>query len=89
VHMLSARNADHMNFTGRGRIKVGQRADINVIDFDNLRLPPPKIVRDLPAGGRRLLQAAHGYIATMVAGRVVLANGQVTDERPGRLVRAA
>ncbi len=89
VQMLSARNADHMGFSDRGRIAVGQRADINVIDFDNLRLPPPVIVRDLPAGGRRLLQAADGYIVTMVAGHVVLADGVVTDERPGRLVRGA
>jgi len=87
--MLSARNADHMGFSDRGRIAVGHRADINVIDFDNLRLPPPAIVRDLPAGGRRLLQAADGYIVTMVAGHVVLADGVVTDERPGRLVRGA
>ena len=89
VHMLSARNADYMNFADRGRIRVGQRADINVIDFENLRLPPPEIVWDLPAGGRRLLQSARGYIATLVAGRIVLDDGRITDERPGRLVRAA
>ena len=87
VHMLSARNADYMGFRDRGRIAVGQRADINIIDFDNLRLPPPVIVRDLPAGGRRLLQAAQGYVATLIAGKVVLDNGVVTTERPGRLIR--
>jgi N-acyl-D-aspartate/D-glutamate deacylase len=87
--MLSARNADYMGFSDRGRIAVGQRADINIIDMLNLRLPPPVIVRDLPGGGRRLLQGAHGYIATMVAGEVVLANGVVTNARPGRLLRAA
>ena len=89
VQMLSARNADYMGFSDRGRIAVGQRADINIIDLQNLRLPPPAIVRDLPGGGRRLLQGAHGYIATMVAGEVVLANGVVTNARPGRLLRAA
>ena len=89
VQMLSARNADYMGFSDRGRIAVGQRADINIIDLQNLRLPPPAIVRDLPGGGRRLLQGAHGYIATMVAGEVVLANDVVTNARPGRLLRAA
>ena len=87
VQMMSARNADYMGFTDRGRIAVGQKADINIIDLDNLHLPPPKIVRDLPGGGRRLLQGAHGYIATMVSGEVVLADGVVTATRPGRLVR--
>jgi len=89
VQMLSARNADYMGFPDRGRIAVGQRADINIIDLENLRLPPPAIVRDLPGGGRRLLQGAHGYLATMVAGDVVLADGVVTTARPGRLIRAA
>ena len=89
VQMLSARNADHMGFTDRGRLAAGQRADINIIDFDRMHLSPPAIVRDLPAGGRRLLQAAQGYIATIVAGAVVLADGAVTDERPGRLIRAS
>jgi N-acyl-D-aspartate/D-glutamate deacylase len=88
VHMLSARTADHMGFADRGRLAPGPRADINIIDFDNLNLPPPQIVHDLPAGGRRLLQAAHGYIATLVAGELVLADGRVTDARPGRLIRA-
>jgi N-acyl-D-aspartate/D-glutamate deacylase len=87
VQMLSARNADYMGFSDRGRLAIGQRADINLIDFDNLRLPPPEIVRDLPAGGRRLLQGANGYLATMVAGNVVLEDGAITGERPGRLVR--
>jgi N-acyl-D-aspartate/D-glutamate deacylase len=89
VHMLSARNADYMGFTDRGRIAVGQKADINIIDLDNLHLAPPKIVRDLPGGGRRLLQGANGYIATLVAGEVVIADGVVTGARPGRLLRVA
>jgi len=87
--MLSARNADYMGFTDRGRIALGQKADINIIDLDNLHLPPPRIVRDLPGGGRRLLQGANGYIATLVSGEVVIADGDVTGARPGRLLRAA
>ncbi len=89
VQLLSARNADHVGFKDRGRLLPGQRADINVIDYDNLTTPPPEIVRDLPAGGRRLLQPAQGYIATLVAGEVVLTNGRVTEARPGRLIRSA
>jgi len=89
VQMLSARNADYMGFADRGRIAVGQKADINIIELDNLKLPPPKIVRDLPGGGRRLLQGAQGYIATLVAGEIVIADGEITGARPGRLVRAA
>ncbi|MDH4254843.1 MAG: amidohydrolase family protein [Gammaproteobacteria bacterium] len=88
VHMLSAQNADHMGFSDRGRLAVGQRADINLVDFERLRLPPPRVVRDLPAGGRRLLQGAEGYLATLVAGQVVQMNGRLTEARPGRLVRA-
>ena len=87
VQMLSARNADHMGFSDRGRLAIGQRADINLIDFDRLGLPPPSVVRDLPAGGRRLLQGAAGYLATMVNGHVVQEAGRITGARPGRLLR--
>ncbi|MBT8077879.1 MAG: amidohydrolase family protein [Gammaproteobacteria bacterium] len=87
VQMLSANNADHMGFSDRGRIGVGQRADINVIDFDKLGLRPPEIRHDLPGGGRRLVQEARGYVATLVKGEVVCANGNVSEARPGRLIR--
>ena len=87
VQMLSADAADYLGLADRGRLKVGQRADINVIDYDGLALRSPHMVQDLPAGGQRLLQDAHGFRATFVAGRQVIANDQVTDERPGRLVR--
>lgn len=89
VNMLTARNADHMGFNDRGRLAEGMRADINIIDFDNLRLPPPRITYDLPAGGRRLLQDAEGYIATLVAGQIVRDSGSTTNARPGRLIRAS
>ena len=71
----------------RGVIAPGMRADINLIDFDNLRVRAPRIVNDLPAGGARLEQLADGYIATMVAGEVTYENGQATDALPGRLIR--
>jgi N-acyl-D-aspartate/D-glutamate deacylase len=71
----------------RGRIAVGYKADLNVIDHAALRLHKPMISYDLPAGGRRLDQTADGYVATIVAGQVIAENGVPTDARPGKLVR--
>jgi N-acyl-D-amino-acid deacylase len=71
----------------RGMLKPGMKADINVIDFDGLRLHAPRMVFDLPAGGRRLIQKAHGYRQTIVSGEVTLENGEPTGAMPGRLVR--
>jgi N-acyl-D-aspartate/D-glutamate deacylase len=73
----------------RGLLKPGYRADINVIDHDGLRLHTPHIVHDLPAGGRRLMQHADGYEATLVAGQVIQRHGEATGAKPGRLVRGA
>jgi N-acyl-D-aspartate/D-glutamate deacylase len=87
IQMLSADAADYLGLTDRGRIKVGQRADINVIDYERLALHAPQMVQDLPAGGQRLLQTATGFSSTFVAGREVVSNDSVTHERPGRLVR--
>jgi N-acyl-D-aspartate/D-glutamate deacylase len=67
----------------------GRKADLNVLDFDALALTPPEIVYDLPAGGRRLVQRASGYAATVVSGTVVMRDGDPTGELPGRLVRGA
>ncbi len=87
VKMLSGDTAAYVGLADRGEIAVGRRADLNVIDMENLRLARPRMVHDLPGGGRRLLQDAIGYRATIVHGRVVVENGVVTAERPGRLVR--
>ncbi len=73
----------------RGVLKPGYRADLNVIDYDGLRLHTPHIVHDLPAGGRRLMQHADGYDATVVAGQVIQRHGEATGAKPGRLVRGA
>jgi N-acyl-D-amino-acid deacylase len=73
----------------RGVIAVGKRADLNVIDFDRLHLPPPYVVRDLPAGGQRMMQDAKGYVATIVGGVITRWDDEDTGERPGRLVRGA
>jgi N-acyl-D-amino-acid deacylase len=71
----------------RGRIGVGYKADLNVIDHAALRLHKPVIRYDLPAGGRRLDQTADGYVATIVSGEVIAENGVPTAARPGKLVR--
>jgi N-acyl-D-aspartate/D-glutamate deacylase len=73
----------------RGLLKPGYRADLNIIDFDNLTLHTPYIVHDLPAGGRRLMQKAYGYEATVVAGEIIQRHGEATGAKPGRLVRGA
>ncbi|MCP2679221.1 amidohydrolase family protein [Maricaulaceae bacterium NA33B04] len=88
VQMLTADIADYLGFADRGRIKPGLKADLNIIDMERLRLHPPRLVQDLPAGGQRLLQDAEGYRATIVAGEVVVRDDEVTDARPGRLVRS-
>jgi N-acyl-D-aspartate/D-glutamate deacylase len=71
----------------RGALEPGLRADVNLIDLDGLRLSAPEMVYDLPAGGRRLIQRASGYRATLVAGEVVQQDGKPTGAMPGRLVR--
>jgi N-acyl-D-aspartate/D-glutamate deacylase len=88
VAMLTSRNAAHMGLQDRGVLRVGMRADVNVIDYAKLGALKPEIVRDLPAGGRRFVQRAQGYIATVVKGEVVCAEGKVTEARPGKWLRA-
>ena len=88
VKMQTSETADFFGFTDRGRLAPGMRADVNLIDFDRLRLHLPEVVYDLPAGGRRLVQRVDGYRATFVAGTPVFEHGEDTGARPGRLVRA-
>jgi N-acyl-D-aspartate/D-glutamate deacylase len=76
-----------VQLSDRGLIAPGYRADLNVIDYDRLRLLPPEVAYDLPAGGRRLLQRARGYVATVVAGEITYRDGEATSALPGRLVR--
>ncbi|MBK7150278.1 MAG: amidohydrolase family protein [Sandaracinaceae bacterium] len=81
---------DTARFVGlrdRGLVAVGQRADLNVIDHARLALEHPRIQADLPAGGRRLMQGATGYIATLVRGEMIAREGKLTGARPGRLAR--
>ena len=71
----------------RGKVAVGYKADLNVIDFDKLRVEAPVMKWDLPAGGKRLLQKARGYRATIVSGAVTYRDGEATGALPGKLVR--
>jgi N-acyl-D-aspartate/D-glutamate deacylase len=73
----------------RGVLAPGYRADVNLIDLERLVARRPEIRHDLPAGGRRLVQAADGYVATLVAGEVTYEAGEPTDALPGRLLRGA
>ena len=74
-------------FVDRGVIATGYKADINIIDYENVRLHDPEMVYDLPSGGKRLVQKADGYTATICDGVVTYENGVHTGQMPGRLVR--
>ncbi len=87
VKMQTHDTARYIGLEDRGTLEVGQRADLNIIDFEALQLQPPHLVADLPAGGKRLLQGATGYVATLVNGEVIAENGALTGRYPGRLVR--
>ncbi|MCZ8382356.1 amidohydrolase family protein [Mycobacterium sp. CPCC 205372] len=87
VRELTSAPARVAGLADRGRIAVGYKADLNVIDPDALRLHKPVVAHDLPAGGRRLDQRADGYVATVVSGEVIAEHGAPTAARPGRLVR--
>jgi N-acyl-D-aspartate/D-glutamate deacylase len=71
----------------RGLLQPGYLADVNIIDFERLRIPPPYVAFDLPAGGRRLVQTAEGYRATLKAGQTIMEDGKPTGALPGRLMR--
>jgi N-acyl-D-aspartate/D-glutamate deacylase len=81
--------AETVGLFDRGLIAPGYRADLNVIDYANLKLKAPSVAYDLPTGGRRLIQRAEGYRATIVAGQVTYRDGEPTDALPGRLLRGA
>jgi N-acyl-D-aspartate/D-glutamate deacylase len=89
VRMQTRVTAEALGLLDRGLIKPGYRADLNVIDYDRLDLSAPEVQYDLPAGGRRLMQRARGYTATLVAGHVTYRDGEATGVLPGRLLRGA
>jgi N-acyl-D-aspartate/D-glutamate deacylase len=83
------RTAEAVGLFDRGVLAAGYRADINVIDFDDLAVEAPTMAFDLPAGGKRLLQRARGYRHTLVAGIETYSDGVATGALPGQLVRGA
>lgn len=87
IRALSHDTAQVVGLKDRGVIAPGYAADLNVIDFDGMRLPSPRVAHDLPKGGRRLRQRAEGFVATIVNGVVTYRNGVATGDLPGRLVR--
>jgi N-acyl-D-aspartate/D-glutamate deacylase len=88
VKRQTSETAAFFGFHDRGVLAPGKKADVNLIDFQGLRVQKPEIVYDLPAGGRRLVQRVDGYKATFVSGLPVFEDGQHTGALPGRLVRA-
>jgi N-acyl-D-aspartate/D-glutamate deacylase len=76
------------DLSDRGVIAPGKRADVNVIDFDRLKISIPRMDYDLPSGGGRLLQRSTGYLATILAGQVTRENDEDTGARPGKLIRS-
>ena len=87
VHQITRRPALHFGWRDRGIVAPGLLADLNVIDLENLECAPPEIATDLPAGGRRLLQAAQGYRWTIKRGSVTFEDGTPTGQLPGKLLR--
>jgi N-acyl-D-aspartate/D-glutamate deacylase len=87
VHRQCRATAETVGLLDRGVLSPGMRADVNVVDHRNLRLRAPYMAFDLPAGGRRLLQRAEGYLHTFVAGQETYTDGEPTGVLPGRLVR--
>ena len=87
VKALTSDPARVVGLRDRGILRQGYKADINVIDLAALRLHTPRVVQDMPAGGRRLDQGADGFVATFVAGKCIARNGTPTGNFPGRLVR--
>jgi N-acyl-D-amino-acid deacylase len=88
VKRQTSETSEFFGLKDRGRLAPGLRADINVIDFDALKLHKPELVHDMPANGRRFIQRVEGYEVTLVAGTPIFERGQHTGAMPGRLVRA-
>jgi N-acyl-D-amino-acid deacylase len=89
VHNQTQRTAQCYELHDRGVVAVGMKADVNVVDHDNLRIHAPRLAYDLPAGGKRYVQDITGYQATICSGEVIYRDGVPTGRLPGRLVRGA
>jgi N-acyl-D-aspartate/D-glutamate deacylase len=89
VKRITRDNAAAIGLKDRGLVAPGMKADLNVIDYARLGMKVPEMRYDLPAGGKRLVQGAEGYVATILNGEVVTREGEATGALPGRLVRGA
>ena len=87
IKRLTSDNANAIGLKDRGVLKVGKKADLNIIDFSKLKIKKPEVLYDLPAGGRRMVQRIEGYDATIISGEIVSKMGVPTEALPGRLVR--
>ena len=87
IHRISGKSAEILGLKERGMLKEGWHADINVIDYENLRSCQPEYVNDLPHNGGRYIVKSKGYDATIVGGKVVIENCEYTDARPGSVIR--
>jgi N-acyl-D-aspartate/D-glutamate deacylase len=87
VQRLTSSTAALYGLDDRGVLAPGHRADVNLIDFERLDIDRPEMVYDLPAGAGRMVQHSTGYVETIVAGETVVDHGELTDARPGRLLR--
>lgn len=87
IHRITGKSAEIIGLKQRGELKEGWHADINVIDYANLSTCHPEYVNDFPHGGGRFIVKGKGYAATIVAGEVIIANGQHTGKRPGQVIR--
>ncbi|MFK7733761.1 MAG: amidohydrolase family protein, partial [Pseudomonadales bacterium] len=87
ISMQTKETAELVGLYDRGVLQPGYKADINIINFDELTLHEPYVTNDLPAGGRRLVQKASGYEATFVSGKLAFQEGEPTGELNGRLIR--
>ena len=88
VHFQTQQTAEAYGLDDRGVLAEGKRADINLIDLEQLELKSPEMIFDLPGGGRRLVQRADGYVMTIQHGEVTYRYGEPTGNRPGQLVRS-
>jgi N-acyl-D-aspartate/D-glutamate deacylase len=89
VRRLTSDTADLFGVRDRGRLVEGAFADVNVIDFDNLRLPQPEYVNDFPGGAGRYVQRSSGYDYTLVNGYVFMDHGEHTGVHAGRMLRSS
>ncbi|HEX7444166.1 MAG TPA: amidohydrolase family protein, partial [Acidimicrobiales bacterium] len=89
VQTMTSSTASLVGLSDRGTLQPGKLADVNLIDFEGLRLPRPQMVHDLPGGARRFVQSSSGYVATVKRGEVVLRDGADQGARPGELVRGS